>query len=308
MTRTTSTYLFAASAALIAVATLAMPRHTHAQAAATTYKQVENWAQLPAGTTEWGEVAGTDVDAKGNVYAFLRDPTPRVLVFDDHGKYVKTFGEGAFTSPHNLRVLRDGNVWLADRRMQQVFKYDVGGTLLWSLGKKDVIGDEESRDAFHNVADVALAPNGDIFVADGEGGNNRIVKFSKDGTFIKYWGHKGAGQGQFDTPHCISMDGKGHIWVCDRNNKRIQVFDQDGTFLSEMKQFGPPVSIGFSKDDRAFVAVSPGNQVVIGTLDGKILETIDGFNNPHGIAVDASGNTFYVAETMGKNLLKFVKK
>jgi DNA-binding beta-propeller fold protein YncE len=301
--------LFAATAALIAIGALASARVSHAQQTpGTSYQQVENWAQRPASIAEWGEVAGTDVDAKGNVYAFLRDPAPRVAVFDAHGKYVTTWGEGAFTSPHNLRVLRDGFVWLADRRLQQVFKYDVSGKLVMTLGKKDVIGDNESKDAFHNVADVVLAPNGDIFVADGEGGNNRIVKFSKDGTFIKSWGSKGAGQGQFDIPHCIAMDGKGRIWVCDRNNKRIQLFDQDGKFLEEMTQFGAPVSIAFTKDDRVFVAVSPGNQVAIGTADGKIVEKIDGLNNPHGIAVDATGSTFYVAETMGKNLLKFVKK
>jgi DNA-binding beta-propeller fold protein YncE len=301
--------VLAAASVFVAVAAAGLPpSHVEARAPEGTYQRVDNWAQLPAGMTEWGEVAGTDVDAKGNVYAFLRDPTPRVVVFDAHGKYLKTWGDGAFTSPHNLRILRDGFVWLADRRMQQVFKYDVDGKLVASLGQKNVIGDNDSKEAFHNVADTALAPNGDIFVADGEGGNNRIVKFSKDGKYITSWGTKGSGEGQFDTPHNLAMDTKGRIWVCDRNNKRIQIFDQDGKFLEQMTQFGAPVAVAFARDGRAFVATSPGNYVSIATDEGKILEKFEGFNNPHGLAVEASGNTFYVAETMGKNLLKYVKK
>src|SRR5262249_52253459 len=211
--------------------------------------------------------AGVDVDAKGNVYVFLREPTPRILVFDANGKFLRTMAQDAFDSPHSLHVLRDGNILLADRRLQQLFKYDTAGKLLSSLGQKGVIGDENSRTTFHNVADIALAPNGDIFVADGEGGNNRIVKFSKDGTFVKSWGTKGTGPGQFQTPHCIAIDATGRVWVCDRNNNRIQVFDQDGKFLEEMKQFGTPVSIAFTKDNNMNDEASPGDAIAFGTDD-----------------------------------------
>jgi len=293
-------------------AVLAMVATVHSQgtrAAEATYKAVDDWAQLPKELNgDWGEVAGVDVDAKGNVYAFLREPTPRILVFDATGKFLRTMAQDAFDSPHSLHVLRDGNVWLADRRLQQIFKYDTAGKLLWSLGQKGVIGDENSKTTFHNVADMALAPNGDIFVADGEGGNNRIVKFSKDGSFVKSWGTKGTGPGQFQTPHCIAIDATGRVWVCDRNNNRIQVFDQDGKFLEEMKQFGTPVSIAFAKDNKMYVAASPGDAMSIGTVDGKVIEKIDGLSNPHGIAVDPSGSTIYVAETMGRSVVKFVRK
>jgi DNA-binding beta-propeller fold protein YncE len=283
------------------------PRDT--RAADGAYKEVDNWAQLPKElNSDWGEVAGVDVDGKGNVYAFLREPSPRILVFDANGKFLRTMAQDAFDSPHSLRILRDGNIWLADRRLQQIFKYDTAGKLLWSLGQKGVVGDENSKTTFHNVADMVLAPNGDIFVADGEGGNNRIVKFSKDGTFVKSWGTRGSGQGQFQTPHCIAIDATGRVWVCDRNNNRIQVFDQDGKFLEEMKQFGTPVSIAFAKDNKMYVAASPGDAMSIGTVDGKVIEKIDGLSNPHGIAVDPSGSTIYVAETMGRSVVKFVRK
>jgi sugar lactone lactonase YvrE len=98
------------------------------------------------------------------------------------------------------------------------------------------------------------------------------------------------------------------VWVCDRNNNRIQVFDQDGKFLEEMKQFGTPVSIAFAKDNKMYVAASPGDAMSIGTVDGKVIEKIDGLSNPHGIAVDPSGSTIYVAETMGRSVVKFVRK
>jgi DNA-binding beta-propeller fold protein YncE len=292
-----------------ALAVMAVVRPADVCGADGTYKAVDNWAQLPNELKgDWGEVAGVDVDAKGNVYAFLREPTPRILVFDANGKFLRTMAQDAFDSPHSLHVLRDGNVWLADRRLQQIFKYNTAGKLLWSAGQKGVIGDESSRTNFHNVADMVLAPNGDIFVADGEGGNNRIVKFSKDGTFIKSWGTKGTAPGQFQTPHCIAMDATGRVWVCDRNNNRIQVFDQDGKFLEEMKQFGTPVSIAFTKDNTMYVAASPGDAVAIGTVEGKVIEKIEGLSNPHGIAVDPSGRTIYVAETMGRSVVKFVRK
>jgi streptogramin lyase len=296
----------AAVIVLVALTVGAMP--TTARAAGGTYRLVENWAQLPPGT-EWGVMTAVGVDAQGNVFAFQRsEPTSKVMVFDLHGKYLRTWGEGAFTYPHGLRVLRDGLVWIADRQMQQVLKYDPDGKLLMSLGQKGVAGDNNSTDKFNGASDVVTAPNGDIFVSDGEGGNSRVVKFSKDGTFIKSWGTKGAGQGELNTPHNIAMDSKGRVWVCDRGNKRLQVFDQDGKYLDQMTQFGAPASIFITKDDVMFVAASePENRVTIGTTDGKVLDKIEGLHYPHGIAVDGSG-AIYVAESFGKAVLKFVKQ
>jgi streptogramin lyase len=272
-----------------------------------SYQLVENWAQLPAGT-QWGVMSAVDVDAKGNIYVLQRsDPTSKVIVFDSKGNYLKTWGEGEFPSAHTLRII-DGFVWITDRKLQQVFKFDTDGKLLLTLGQKEVAGDNNSEDSFNGTSDVAIGKNGDIFVSDGEGPNTRVVKFSKDGKFIKFWGTKGSGPGEFSVPHNIAIDSKGRVWVCDRGNKRLQVFDQDGKILDQTTQFGAASTIFITKDDVMYVTSQPPtNQIIIGTTDGKILGTIEGLNNAQGLAVDANGSV-YVSESDGKAVVKFVKK
>src|SRR5262245_31365698 len=290
--------------AVVAVVLAAMPPFS---AAENRYTRIDNWAQLPAGYA-WGTMSAVAIDAKGYVYGFQRDdPTSKVIVFDPQGKHVKTWGEGAFPYAHGIRALRDGGIWTTDRQAQLVLKFDADGKQLFALGRKNVAGTMESTDAFNGASDVAMGENGDIFVSDGEGQNTRIVRFSKDGTFIKTWGSKGAGPGQLQTPHAIFIDGRGRVWVADRGNKRLQIFDQDGKFLDQMTQFGTPVSL-FIQGDMLYVAApAPENRVTIGTTDGKVLETIEGLDAPHGIAVDASG-AIYVAQSGGKSIVKFVKK
>src|SRR5262249_12220985 len=186
------------------------------RAAESTYHLVENWAQLPPGYT-WGTMSAVAIDTRGNIYGFQRDdPTSKVIVFDANGKYLRTWGEGTFPYAHGMRGLRDGYVWTTDRQAQIVLKFDANGTQPFSLGQKGVAGNMESTDAFNGASDVAMAVNGDLFVSDGEGQNTRVVKFSKDGKFIKAWGTKGAGPGQLNGPHCIAIDSKGRVWVGDR--------------------------------------------------------------------------------------------
>lgn len=272
------------------------------------YRLVENWAQLPA-ATQWGVMSAVGVDSKDNVYAFQRDePTSKVMVFDSHGKFLRSWGDGTFPYPHGLRILRDGNVWVTDRKMQQVVEFSPTGDLLMTIGQKNEAGDNNSTDKFNGVSDVVMAPNGDLFVSDGEGANTRVVKISKDGKFIKFWGSKGSLQGQFDGPHCIAMDSKGRVWVGDRGNKRIEIFDQDGNYLDQMTQFGTPASIFITAGDTVYVAApAPENRVTIGTLDGQILQKIEGLNSAHGIAVDSTG-AIYVAESSGKAVLKYTRE
>lgn len=278
-----------------------------AQARPGSYRRVDDWARLPAGY-HWGTMSAVAVDAHGNVYGFQRDdPTSEVIVFNRQGTYLRTWGQGLFPYPHGMRALRDGNIWTTDRQAQLVQKFSPDGTLLFSLGRKGVAGTMESTDTFNGASDVALAENGDIFVSDGEGQNTRIVKFSRDGRFLKSWGTKGAAPGQLQTPHAIFIDDRGQVWVADRGNKRLQVFDQEGRFLEEMSQFGTPVSL-FIQGDQLYVASpAPENTVTIGRTDGTVVETIEGLDAPHGIAVDADG-AIYVAQSGGKSILKFVKR
>jgi len=249
------------------------------------------------------------IDTTGNVFAFQRsDPDSKVLVFDSKGNWLRTWGESTFVYPHGLRVLADGAVWIADRQMQQAIKFDRDGKPLMSLGVKNAAGTPESTDRFNGASDVALGANREIYVSDGEGGNARIVKFSADGHFLKYWGGRGAAPGQLNTPHALAVDSRGRVWVCDRGNKRLQIFDAEGTVLSETREFGTPVSIAFGTGDMVFVAAGePENFVTIGTLDGKVLGRIEALNSPHGIAVAPDG-AIYVAESAGKAVLKYVRE
>src|SRR5882724_9563732 len=217
----------AVSAALAVCVAGAAMSSRNAAAAGATYQLVEHWGELPAGTT-WGVMTAVAVDPADNVYAFQRgEPTSKVMVFNAQGKLLRTWGENGFVYPHGIRVLRDGSVWTTDRQAQLISRFDPGGKLLMTIGRNGVAGDNSSKDAFNGVSDVAMAANGDLFASDGEGANTRVVKMSKDGAFITFWGTKGAGQGELSTPHCIAMDSKGRVWVCDRGNKRLQVFDQN---------------------------------------------------------------------------------
>jgi DNA-binding beta-propeller fold protein YncE len=277
-------------------------------AAESHYQLVENWAQLPPGVTKWSPVSGVDVDAHDNVYVFQRNESMPVMVFDHNGKFLRTWGQGIFKQPHFLRVDRSGYVWTTDRGNLQALKFDSDGKLLMALGKKGVAGDNTSQDAFNGVADLAVAKNGDIFIADGEGPNTRIVKFSKGGKFIKWWGGKGTDPGQFNVPHSIAMDSKGRIYVADRSNNRIQIFDQTGKFLNQWTNFGIPWGL-FIKGDLIYVVDGTQNNclLVANIKDGKVLDKIEGLSNPTAVTVDSSG-VIYVGEVNGANVKKFVKK
>jgi len=317
---------------LAAFTTLAA--HTQINPASTNnlpnpYRPVENWATLPAGI-EWGQVISVEPDAHGNIWVFHRKD-PGILEFNSSGKLVKSFGAGMFVQAHGLGIDRDGNIWVTDGQGKdgkghQAFKFSPEGRVLMTLGKAGVTG--SGPDTFNSPSDVIVAPNGDIFVADGHGGdtNERIMKFSKDGKFIKAWGKKGSGPSEFDTPHSIAMDSKGRLFVADRSNNRIQIFDQDGKFIDQWKQFGRPSGIYISKDDTLYSTDSqsddktnPGVKrgIRIGSAkDGSVKYFIPDLNDPNanpqvalaeGVAADAKGD-IYAAGVSSTSLHKFVKK
>jgi len=309
------------------------------------YRAVENWAKLPEGRS-WGSTSGVDIDPDGTSvwvaercgafappslmkpgtpFACDGSSLPPILKFDSSGKLVRSFGAGLLLFPHGLHVDRDGNVWVTDGlgkdgKGHQVFKFSPDGRVLMTLGKAGVAGN--GPDEFNAPSAVVVAPNGDIFVADGHGGNTnaRIVKFSKDGKFIKTWGKEGKGPGEFNQPHGIAMDSQGRLFVADRANSRIQIFDQDGKFLTEWKQFGRPSGVVIDKNDVIHVADSqstaqnnPGFQqgIRVGSAkDGKVTayipETKD-LGSLEATAFDESGNV-YAGYTGAMNLRRFVKK
>lgn len=298
------------------------------------YVNIAKFGQLPSGRV-WGNNSAIEVDAQGHVWtadkcgaALCTDRTEDpIMEFDASGKLLKSFGSGMLISPHGIHVDRDGNVWVTDNgdvngKGQQVFKFSRDGKLLMTLGKAGVKGTDS--ETFDQPTDVAVAPNGDIFVSDGHV-NSRIVKFSKDGKFIKAWGRKGSGPGEFDLPHALAFDSRGRLFVGDRSNSRIQIFDQEGTFLAEWRQFGRPSGIFIDRNDNIYVADSESNAnrnpeykrgLRVGSAkDGSVsaFVYIPGANpdsaagGPEGIAAGADG-TIYGAETGSRDVKTYTKK
>lgn len=320
--------------AVVLVAAAAMSgREVSAQS--NPYRPGENWGRLPEGRT-FGNVIGVDVDRSGNVWVFERcggdtcegSKLAPILQFDASGKLLKSFGAGMFAFPHGFHVDRDGNIWATDGpgksgKGYQVFKFSPEGKVLLTLGKAGIGG--EAPGTFIYPSAVVVAPNGDIFVADGHGAdtNGRIMKFSRDGKFIKSWGQKGTGRGEFGGMHAIAMDSKGRLFVGDRGNSRIQIFDQDGKFLEEWKQFGRPSGTFIDANDTLYVAdsqsdakVNPGFQkgIRIGSARDGIVQMLIPVPGPQekptttteGVAADARGNV-YGAEANSNNLRKYTR-
>jgi len=345
--------LFGCGIALTLVLLPSVRSKVVAQVLPNPYRIAEGWAQLPNGRP-MGAVGKVVIDPDGrHIWAIVRcerleDPArfgdecrdskaDPILQFSPEGKVVKSFGGGMFIWPHGLDVDRDGNVYVTDavaanrtpkgdKRGQIVVKFSPEGRVLMTFGTAG----EEGSDAKHftSPSDVAVAANGDIFVADGhgDGGNNRVVKFSKDGTFIKAWGKAGWAPGEFHQLHAIAIDSRGRVFVGDRGNNRIQIFDQDGKSLTTpWTQFGKPSGIAFDSKDQIYVADSesddiqnPGWEEGIRIGDAKT-GWINAFilfpwgdprqtagNGAEFVAVDRDGN-IYGGEPSPKRLQKYVR-
>jgi DNA-binding beta-propeller fold protein YncE len=319
---------------LFALAAAAVTMVPGAYAQQNPYRE-DGWAKLPDGR-KWGQTSAIDIDRSGNLWVFERcganactdSNLAPVVKLNPSGKVLKTFGAGMFVFPHGIHVDRDGNVWVTDAdgkdgKGHRVVKFTANGKVLLTLGKAGVAGD--GPDTFNRPSDVTTAQNGDIFVADGHGGdsNARVVKFSKDGKFIKTWGKKGTAPGEFETPHAIALDSRGRLFVGDRGNSRIQIFDQEGNFLEEWRQFGRPSGLFIDRNDTLYVADHQSNEklnpgfkrgIRIGSVrDGSVRTLIPGLGAEaeaqsvgEGVVADAMGNVYW-AETAGMTVRKFVK-
>ncbi len=272
----------------------------------TSYEAVVDFLELPE-DFDFGQVPGVAVNSKGHLIVSHRGPKP-VLVFDTVGKLLNAFGDEHLPAAHATRVDREDNIWISDINNHIVIKYSHEGEVLMMLGEPGEPGDDESH--FNRPTDVAFAPNGDFFVSDGYG-NSRVVKFSKDGQFLTSWGMPGGHTGQFHLPHGVAIDAEGLLHVADRENDRMQVFDQDGNFIRLYGGFAP---FGFfiAEDQTAYVAEGRADKVLRMTLEGKKLAEWGStgaepgqLQLPHGITV-ANDGTVYVTEITGKRIQKFV--
>jgi DNA-binding beta-propeller fold protein YncE len=273
--------------------------------AGEAYKLDATFPQLPP-DVKLGAVSGVATDAAGNVLVFHRGEPP-ILVFEPGGKFIRSMGKGLFSSPHGLRVAPDGNVWVTDNFNHTVLKLSPEGKVLLTLGVKDRRGVDERH--FDRPTDIAFAKNRDVYVSDGYG-NSRVVKFDKDGKFLLAWGSKGDKDGEFNLPHAVRVDSKGQVYVGDRENNRIQVFDPEGKFIRKIEGVAP-FGLFITKGDTLFVADGRANRVVKMTAEGKVLAswgekgTGPGqFDLPHGVAVGADG-AVYVCDINGKRVQKF---
>jgi len=220
-----------------------------------------------------GRVSAVTSDAQGDVYVFHRGKkAPAVVVFNHDGKYLRSWGKNFFGNPHGIRVDKDGNVWCVDNGNHQVYKFTREGKLLLTLGTKGVTGTDSTH--FNKPTDIAWdRKTQDFYISDGYG-NSRVVKFNKDGKYLKAWGKPGTGPGEFDTVHAVATDSKGRVYVSDRENNRIQIFDSDGNFLKQWTHLGATQGIDITDKDEMFVMTHRNNveNIVYDTLAGRIMK------------------------------------
>ena len=266
-------------------------------------------SEPPFGKAGWDRPRSVAADGNGLIYVlrpsdppFSTEPQTPVIVFNRAGEVVNSWGDGLFPDAHSIDIDHEGFLWITDKDMHMVYKYTTDGQRLMALGKRGIAGDSQSRDAFNGPADVAIAPNGDFFVADGQYGS-RVVHFSKDGEFIKViGGTKGSGPGEFDMPHAIALDSQGRLLVADEQptsgKPRIQVFDQDGTFIEQWADIGLalPTGLAVGPDGTVYVGDSRGNAIHV-IRDGEVVEVIGSLQGrPHGITIDPETGVLYFAD------------
>jgi DNA-binding beta-propeller fold protein YncE len=296
------------------------------------YKLVPEWPLMmknAAGSpAPWNfiQVTAVAIHPSGRVFVLHRGAHP-VMEFDASGKFLRSWGDGMFSDgkvaaiapkdrvpgqsvysavygpagcascgAHSVRVDPQGNLWLVDATGHIIYKMNLQGEVLLRLGRKGVQGN--GQDTFNLPTDVGFAPNGDLYVSDGYGGA-RVVKYSREGKYLLEWGKRGKGPGEFELPHNVVVDAQGKVYVTDRENQRIQVFDANGKFLNEWTKTGGISTLFITKDQHIWAGG------VLRDLNGKILGTLTGAPTGHGTAVSGTGDV-YLAQLSGI-VQKFVK-
>ena len=279
------------------------------------YRVVQNWAKVPAGW-EFRDAAAVAVDRKDRVYVFSRGGHP-MMVFDRDGNFLSSWGENLFKRPHGLHIGPDENIYCTDDGDHTVRKCTLEGKVLLELGIPGKPAPAMSGEPFHRCTHTALSPKGEIFVSDGYQ-NARVHKYSPDGKLLKSWGESGTEPGQFNIPHNIVADQDGYLYVADRENHRVQVFNGDGKYQGQWNNLHRPCGLFMEsgKDPLCYIGEIPasmklnrghaslGAALKIATKDGKVLcrigEPLPGpnpgqFVAPHGLAADSHGD-IYVGE------------
>ena len=271
-----------------------------------TFEPAGEFPMLPAGYS-LGKCSAVAVNRKNEIYLFHRGPHP-VLCVNADGKLLRTWGDEVIGTAHGLRVDRHDNVWVTDMGKHRVLKFDPSGKLLLALGTgKAGTGNDE----FDRPTDVAFGPKDELFVSDGYG-NSRVMKFSAEGRFLKLWGTRGTKDGEFHLPHAILRDANGRLLVGDRENERIQIFDDEGQWLATWNGFAP-YGLAMDAEGRIFVADAHAHEVLRLDAAGKVQQrwgkqgkAPGEFDVPHMLAFDAQGNLI-VAEVDGMRFQKLTR-
>ncbi|MPZ47776.1 MAG: hypothetical protein GEU75_00390 [Dehalococcoidia bacterium] len=283
----------------------------HLRSGAFAYEDDIDWPKIPAGY-EFPEAAAVEVDEDDNVYVFNRGPHP-VIVFDKAGNFLRSFGEETFTArAHGIHISPDGFIYLVDDSQHAVHKFGKDGKLVWTLGEAGKPAPKWSGTPFNRPTHMAVSPkSGDIFVTDGYG-NSRVHRFSPDGKLLLSWGQVGSDPGEFLNPHNVVVDADENVYIADRENSRVQVFDgqgkvQDiwyGIFRADGMCMGQDGTFYIGELNGAHDTNVLGHRLCIYSKDGKRLARLgdpedgDGpgqFIAIHGVAVDSQGNV-YVTE------------
>jgi DNA-binding beta-propeller fold protein YncE len=279
------------------------------------YISVPNPLSIPEGM-KLGPAASVAVDSRGHLFVLYRGEQP-VVEFDANGKFIRAFGEGLFTRPHGLRIDAQANFWVTDVGAHIVVKFSRQGQVLLTLGTKGQAGEWNEANQtrlFNEPNDVAIGLAGEIFIAQGHSrAEPRVLKFDKNGNFIKSWGGRGIEPGRFEVAHSLAFDPRGLLWVADRENQRIQVFDVDGRFIRQIKYAGLPCGIYFTPEN-AYMVNGFAGQLLKLDLNGNVLaatgkpgKALGEFGEAHYVAVN-SREEIFVADPVNGLLQKFVKK
>ncbi|MEZ4660960.1 MAG: peptidyl-alpha-hydroxyglycine alpha-amidating lyase family protein [Caldilineaceae bacterium] len=277
-----------------------------------TYEYVEGWGKLPSGW-EWGWIPAIACDSKDNVYVYSRSAHP-LVIFDRDGNFLDSWGEDVLEDAHGIFIDAEDNVYCTERETHCVRKFNARGELVMTIGTPHQQGANDG-DPFRLPTDLAIASNGDLFISDGYG-NARVHKYTADGQHILSWGVWGTGPGQFELSHCVRIKND-EVWICDRTNNRIQIFDLNGAFLSAWPGLMHPDTIYFDPNEDVVYIAELDQQISIYTTDRQLLAQWGGGVKsnkpgeftacPHGIWADSRGD-LYVGEVQDNGRLhKYVR-
>ncbi|MEM7530794.1 MAG: peptidyl-alpha-hydroxyglycine alpha-amidating lyase family protein [Chloroflexota bacterium] len=271
------------------------------------YEIVTDWPQVPSEWAgwHWGWIVGVACDSQDRIFVYSRSERP-LLVFDTAGNYLETWGEGILVpkQAHGLFIDSEDNVFCVDTSNHRIDKFDRTGAHLMTISSVGVEAGQPAAadgDPFNRPTDLAVAPNGDLFISDGYG-NARVHKYSATGEHLLSWGERGDGPSQFSISHSVRMGKDGHVWICDRENNRVQIFDTDGNFLHEWTGLLRPNTIHFDPNDDVIYVAELGRQISLYTTDQALITQwggaeqsyeVGGFiGGPHGLWTDSRGNIY----------------